>query len=161
MYLEQLKTLVMDSSCFSSTDFIGCSNEEIQQIEKQLGKPLPEAYKEFLHWIGKNGGPILRGSDCFYADLSNLRKWANELLNENALAGMLPENAFVFFMHQGYQFAFMYLSDDQNPPIYYFNEMDYSPVEMFKISYYKFTDFLADEIKNTILFLGKYQIDLH
>jgi len=158
MYLDNLKSRVFTSPHFHSVTFIGCSDDEIREIERQLKLSLPEAYKEFLRWMGKDGGPVLKGSDCFYKHLPHLRAWADELLEENNLSGILPENSFVFFMHQGYQFAFMYPEDSENPPIYYYNEMEYSADKGFTISYNSFTDFLVDEVENTIIFIEKYQI---
>lgn len=158
MYLNKLKSRVETSPHLNSIAFSRCSDEEIRWIEQRLELSLPEAYKEFLQWMGKDGGPILKGSNCFYKDLLYLYQWADKLLKENDLFGILPSKAFVFFMHQGYQFAFMYPEDGENPPVYYYNEMAYSAEKGFTISYHSFTEFLADEIENTITFMGKYQI---
>lgn len=158
MYLDSLKSRIAKSPQFHSVTFVGCSDDEIQEIERQLKLSFPEAYKEFLRWMGKDGGPILKGSDCFYKHLLYLRAWADELLKENNLFGILPANSFIFFMHQGYQFAFMYLEDGDNPPIYYYNEMEYSADKGFAVSYFSFTDYLTAEIENTIIFIEKYQI---
>lgn len=155
MYLDQIKATIAKLPALKVSNFIGCSEEEITRLEKCFGLSLPMAYKEFLLWMGKDAGPILRGSNCFYSDLFQLNHWANRLLDENGLPDRVPENAFVFFMHQGYQFAFMYPSESEDPAIYYFNEMSYEPDLLFTISYPSFTAFLDDEIENTAAFLEK------
>ena len=98
--------------------------------------------------MGKGGGSILKGSDCFYAHLPHLKQWAIELLEENNFSGVLPDDAFVFFMHQGYQFAFMCISEGDNPPVYYYNE-SYKP-PTFVLAYNSFDQFLATEVNRYI-----------
>ncbi|HHH27592.1 MAG TPA: SMI1/KNR4 family protein [Polyangiaceae bacterium] len=43
----------------------GCSTEEVDALEKQVGHPLPAAYREFLLWMGKDKEGVFRGSDWF------------------------------------------------------------------------------------------------
>lgn len=119
-FLDKLKKKV--AVTVPSVPVTGCSLEEIQLLEAQLGFQVPLAYKEFLLWMGKDGGPLLRGSDCFYEDIANIQKWSVELLQENSMPFSLPEDAFVFFMHQGYQFAFVRLSEGENSPAYFYYE---------------------------------------
>ena len=52
-----------------------------------------------------------------------MREWADEMLAENGRPFELPPGAFVFLMHQGYQF--MYFVCDgatDDPPVYYYLE---------------------------------------
>jgi hypothetical protein len=53
-------------------------------------------------------------------DVSVYNTWATELLKENDL--VLPENAYVFHMHQGYTFDFFLLQEGDDPPVYYYLE---------------------------------------
>lgn len=97
---------------------------EIQEIEEKFQVKLPEVYKSFLKTMGKNAGSFMMGSSVFYPDILSLRDWANETLAENGISG-LPENVFVFWMHQGYQIAYFKLDEGDNPPVYFFAEGEY------------------------------------
>ena len=93
----------------------------IAKIEEMYGTALPEVYKEFLRLMGKGAGNYMRGSSVFYDELLSLRDGANRLVEENDLPP-LPPDAFVFWMHQGYQAAYFNLHDGDDPPVYYFTE---------------------------------------
>ena len=60
----------------------------------------------------------------FYDDIFGLRKSAYSLLEENGLdVSLLPKNAYVFFMHQGYQFLYFITENGVDDPfVYYFTE---------------------------------------
>ena len=101
---------------------IPCSLKEIESLEKSIGAKLPLAYKEFLLIMGKGASKYMMGSSMFWDDLEDINKWAPGLLAENNFK-KLPENAFVFYMHQGYQFSFFILGESNNPTTYYYQEM--------------------------------------
>jgi hypothetical protein len=124
---------------------IPCTLEEIIAIEKTFKIKLPQAYQDFLLTMGHSGGDFLKGSDCFYKQLPLLKEWAIELLEENNFTEPLPDDAFVFFMHQGYQFSFFRLSEGDNPPIYFYYEGQ-KETNFLKTHDY-FTDFMATEIE--------------
>ena len=89
-YLTRAKYLLRDLKVE------GCSISEIVDLEKDLDIFFPEAYKEFLLWMGKYPDRFLRGSEIEYEKLARIQTWANELLRERGLQS-LPNNAFVFF----------------------------------------------------------------
>lgn len=121
-----------------------CSEAEIQALEATIGQSLPVAYKErFLRPIGQGAGQFLQGEDCFYPHLVDLQTWARELLAEEAFSQALPDDAFVFWMHQGYQFGFFRPSEGEDPPVYYFEEGQEE--QEFRRIHDRFTDFLQAE----------------
>lgn len=137
-------TLSSWSATAATLGAVACSENEIQALEAQIGHPLPIAYKQaFLAPMGNGAGIFLQGEDCFYAQLLALQTWAQELLEEEAFPQVLPADAFVFWMHQGYQFGFFRLSEGDNPPIYYFEEGQEEPE--FRRIHDRFTDFLQAE----------------
>lgn len=146
IYLAKFKQQFEQTNLVISktNNFLGCTNDEITFLEKEIGYSFPLAYREFLQLMGKKAGDFLQGSDCFYQHLLLLQKWALELLKENCFSGKLPEDAFVFFMQQGYQFSFFRFSEGDNPPIYYYCEGDNKRV--FKKSHNQFSDFLLEEL---------------
>ena len=60
IYLNRAKKQfqILQESRKGSSETFPCSEKEVQKLEKNLGLRLPEAYKEFLLWIGAGGGPL-------------------------------------------------------------------------------------------------------
>jgi hypothetical protein len=95
--------------------------------------------------MGHSAGKFLQGSDCFFQHLLSLQEWAVELLNENNFPKKLPEDAFVFYMHQGYQFSFFRLSEGDDPPTYSYCEGTNQTT--FIKSHKRFSDFMITEVE--------------
>jgi len=111
----------------------GCSEKQIIEIEQAQGVKLPALYKGFLSTVGLGAGQLLVGSDFRYPDLLSLKKWAQELLVENNQPLKLPEKAFVFYMHQGYQFDYFDTADVRDDPVifhFYEGESAFKAMEM-------------------------------
>lgn len=121
----------------------GCSAKEIGALEKFFGVQFPESYKNFLACIGKQGGELFMGTDCFYDDLRNLRSAAESLLKENEENFTLPQDSFVFSMHQGYEFMFFPTNAGEDPPIFQYVEGQGPPQKQ----WLSFTDFLWESIE--------------
>lgn len=144
MYLDNLKVRFAELNIVRSDELLPCTEEEVRSLEQQLGISLPDAYKEFLLWMGHGAGGLMRGSDCFFEHLFEIRAWAIELLQENNFPEPLPDDAFVFFMHQGYQFSFLRTSEGDDPPTYSYHEGENQT--SFTRSHERYSDFLATEI---------------
>jgi hypothetical protein len=151
MYLERVKQLKEDSPFLSDDHPNGCTNQEIESIETLIGHHLPGAYREFLLWMGHSCGQFLRGSDCFYANLKDVQLFARDLLKEDHYQGELPEDVFVFFMHQGYYFLFFRLTEGDDPPIYSYLENTTQPEQSTMAKEYsRLNDFLLAEMETYI-----------
>lgn len=98
----------------------GCSTLEVKRIEKYFGVKLPDVYKEYLYNMGKGAGAYMEGSSAFYGEIFDLREDLESMLQEKGMS--LPNNTFVFWAHQGYQFAFFYIDNEDNPPVYFYYE---------------------------------------
>lgn len=125
MYLDQAQALFEEVHMASPEQVRPCSEDEVAQLEQRIGQRLPAAYREFLLWMGKGAGRFFVGTDYFYADVSQFDRHiegAKKLLEENNITDPLPEDAFVFYMHQGYQIMYFRLSAGDDPPIYYYGE---------------------------------------
>lgn len=128
---------------------IPCTLQEVEELEQWLGHRLPKAYREFLLWMGHSGGGVLAGTNCFYEDLKRIQTSAKELLEENHYSGELPKDAFVFYMHQGYQFNFFHLEEGDDPPVYFYVEENPTRIFFEKI-YQKFSIFVLTEVEGHI-----------
>jgi SMI1/KNR4 family protein SUKH-1 len=129
MYLTQAKQLFLERERIPPEDVHGFTDEEVRELERQLGRTLPAAYREFLLWMGHGAGDFMVGTDLFYPWIRRigegpwaLTQGARELLDENAFPEPLPEDAFTFSMHQGYTFQFFRLSAGDDPPVYWYGE---------------------------------------
>lgn len=155
MYLDKAKTMLETHPFIHLENIIPCTEDEVKAIEQRIQHSLPSAYKEFLLWMGHGSGGVLAGSECFYFDLPVIQKEAIELMQEDNFHGSLPDDAFVFFMHQGYQFAYFRLSEGENPPIYYYYESatggDISIIAP------HFSDFLLSKIESFLEVLHEMQ----
>ena len=152
MYLDDVKQLfdAMNARTHVADTVIPCTQEQIAQLERQYQLTLPAAYREFLLWMGQGAGGFLAGDACFYEALTQLRDDALELLAENGVSGGLPDDAFVFSMHEGYQFQFFRVSEGANPPVYWYGEGE-SPTNdsgtaVFRKSFDQYSDFLVSSI---------------
>jgi hypothetical protein len=91
--------------CFRSLGLKGspCSASEVERLQNASALPLPAAYKAYLLIAGQAPPSVWFGSDCAVCHLPSLRAAAERLLRESGRPP-LPTEAFVFLMHQGYQF---------------------------------------------------------
>lgn len=94
----------------------GCTESEIASLTPDDLEILPESYRKFLRVAGNGIDDFLTGSDFRVPDLVDTREAANELLKNSGLPP-LPRHAFVFVMHQGYQFYYF-----DNGSVHFFQE---------------------------------------
>lgn len=109
----------------------GLSEPQIKKIENYYGITLPIDYKIFLTELGEDGDGFMRGSDCFFDRLFELREYAKELLNDDNSEFSLQKEHFVFHVHQGYIFMFIDLNFKENSPVYGYYEGDKIPSKKF------------------------------
>lgn len=98
----------------------GCTPGEILLVESQVGRRIPSVYRDFLSVLGRATGGFMVGSDYAWDQLTRINTEARELVREGGLS--LPDSAFVFLMHQGYQFRFFHFSADPDPEVNHFEE---------------------------------------
>jgi hypothetical protein len=97
-----------------------CDEWTVQDLEQQFGVELPPAYKAFLLLAG-NGWEPLEGSHYAIEDnLANLQRSGQRIMKHDG--GKLPDDAFVFLVHQGYACNFFLTQDGEDPPVYEYVE---------------------------------------
>lgn len=139
MNIQELERYLNSKGC----ELHGCTVREVAKIEAFFSVTLPVYYRDFLFSMGKGAGKFMMGSSAFYSEIFDLREGSIELLSDDNFKS-LPDNTFVFWMHQGYQFAFFYLNEGDNPPVYYYLEGEH--YEDFERKEESFTDFLEKQL---------------
>jgi len=123
-FIERFRSLGLDGG--------PCSAAEVEGLEDHLRVTLPTAYKAYLRIAGRHAPAAWVGSDCTVDKLPDLQEWGPELLRESGQPP-LPPQAFVFAMHQGYQFYY-FLADgcSDDPPVFYYLEGEPAVVPRFE-----------------------------
>lgn len=95
--------------------WVGCTDAELDGLGEALGGVLPSLYRRYMLIAGRSKGPAPVGTDSRYPTVLALRGWAEELLAESRATYTLPDDLFVFAMHQGYAFTAMWLGRGDDP----------------------------------------------
>ncbi len=123
MHLTSIKSMYSTRYASEFGEPRGCSERDVKALEQDLGRLLPEAYREYLLWMGNDKYGRLKGSDWFLTDVRENTAALPELLSENKISIDQLDDPFCFFMHQGYMAAWFDLcqtSDD--PECFFFSE---------------------------------------
>ena len=119
--IAELAAEIVASGLATASQMAGCSPGEVAEIERKFPVKLPEVYRDWLLAMGRGAGDYLKGSDAFYPEILVIREWADELLAEDGRPIVLPSDAFVFLMHQGYQFLYFRTAEGvPDPPVLYY-----------------------------------------
>jgi hypothetical protein len=97
-----------------------CDEWTVQDLEQQLGVQLPPAYKAFLILAGNGWQPLEGSHYAIEDDLANLQRSGQRIMKHDG--GKLPDDAFVFLVHQGYACNFFLTQDGDDPPVYEYVE---------------------------------------
>jgi len=142
MYLDLFKSRIANFNLGKMCQ--PANQKEINSLELRLSNSLPQAYKEFLLWGGKNAGEIWGGSVYCITEILDIQDVASELLDEKNFPLALPKKSFVFLMHQGYQFMFFETSNGDDPPVYFYTENQEE--KHFQKLYENFSECLIQEL---------------
>ena len=154
MNAEEFADLLIENKIAIRDELKGCSENEIERLEKYIHANLPQSYRKFLALMGHKAGIFHRGSDYSYKDLFHLTKDTREMLADGPFK--LPEDAFVISSHQGYIFAYFILSDDDDPPVYTYMETESEPQQWAT----SFSEYLAkswEEYRSNLITLESFK----
>ena len=112
----------------------------VRDLEQQLHVELPAAYRAFLIVAGNGWEPLEGSHYALEDDLANLQRSGQRIMKHDE--AKLPDDAFVFRVHQGYAFNFFLVHDGEDPPVYEYVE-GIPPIQRVAA---RFTDWLADEL---------------
>jgi hypothetical protein len=148
--IDDIQHRMISGKTASSDSFAGCSEEEIATLENQCGIHFPEMYRTFLARMGRGAGDFFLGTEWKYPELKHLRSRAESLISATGTSYLLPQDAFVFAMHQGYALLFFYVTGD-DPPVWSYVEYDTHPTEVSP----SFSSWLRDTVEEHICSTAK------
>jgi SMI1 / KNR4 family (SUKH-1) len=114
----------------------GCTIDEVNALEKQVGFELPLAYKQYLLWMGKDIRGIFTGSGYFLSSAIPNTQALPDILEETlkpiGAQWSLPAHYLVCFSHQGYYTAWFELpKTEDNPVLWWFDEILLTNTDLF------------------------------
>jgi len=145
-FFESLVSEILETGLAVEQDIRCCSFEDVASLEAGVKKALPLAYKDYLLKIGRGAGRFFQGTDIFYPGVKDLKNEAIELLEENEEKFGLPDDAFVFSMHQGYEFLYFMLSENDDPEVYQYVEGEGEPMKVWS----SFSSFVNEALSQHI-----------
>lgn len=102
---------------------IGCTKEEIEEMEQFYGFPFPEAYKELLSFMGKKTpyGCYLQGF-CYwnYKFIKEESKKVLTIYNKTYGSTSQYEDSFIIIAMSDDSFLLIKNNEGENPPVYVF-----------------------------------------
>ena len=130
----------------------GCTEAQVRRLEKRVGFELPEAYRQYLLFMGADRDGVFQGSDWFVDDVAASTDLVPDLLSQNHVSHALPGHYLAFFSHQGYMAAWFALpKEGEDPRVWSFNEADESRTVRTKR---RFTKLLLDEMRGMATYLA-------
>lgn len=141
MRATEFRELLIARGIATPETLVGCTEEEITELERAKGLELPETYKQFLRIAGVKAGEFMADIDAFYPAIRELTTGIREDL-EGIVE--LPPQAFVFAQRLGEWLTFFIADGTDDPIIYGWSEADETQTKAF---YTGFWDFIADELK--------------
>jgi SMI1-KNR4 cell-wall len=128
---EVMHQSLIEKKLAKPNEIVGCSISDIQELKTLITGELPYQYVEFLRAVGKHAGLFFRGTRIYFPEIFSLRSAANNLLIESQVDFNLPPLAFVFCMHQGYEFDYFILGSSDDPEVYRYTEGNLAPEKIF------------------------------
>ncbi len=93
-----------------------CDEWQVADIQEELRVDFPAAYKAFLLLAGRGCEPLEPSKYTIDDDLAGLQRSGRRIMQHENLA--VPQDAFVFFVHQGFVCHFFLLDNGDDPSIY-------------------------------------------
>lgn len=125
--MESIATLqkrkLIDAGLAAEVDFVGCSCDEISQLERLFGVKLPAAFVDFLSVMGKGQGGFYAEASISYP-FDDMRRIAIDLLDGYE---RLSDTAFVFVERYGCAVLYFETTEGEDPPVYVCQEDDEPP----------------------------------
>ncbi len=122
----------------------GCSDSEIEYLEKYFGFELPISYKQYLKFMGKDYQGIFKDQNWFIDTVIENTKNLSHLIKNSQIEDKFSDDYLAFYSNQNNLFVFFVLpKTSENPRVWIYDSENDSYLEKIE----SFTDFLFDEMK--------------
>jgi hypothetical protein len=122
MDAQELVNRLLAAGLATPDTILGCSDEEIHQIETKMDVRLPDTYKDFLRVCGKCVGTFRADIDWLYPEVLTNRGQAIDLLQICGKGLALPERAYVISASHEHFTFFDTAQMEGDLPVYLFVE---------------------------------------
>ena len=126
--IEKLLKRIFELGLAVPEELVGCSDQEISQLEEKYQVKLPESYKEFLLTMGKNFGRLVDTNeyridyDSVMTMTEKEQKFIDECKAEGENVADLPKNTIIILgRSDGTQFYLIEAQDNTDSPVFYYN----------------------------------------
>lgn len=145
---KMIRAKIIEKNLAAESDLMGCPIDDIERIKAQQGVVfLPKLYVEFLGELGEFAGLLFLGSDYNCSLLGGLKNALNFDLTVLDHSFRIPQDAFVFLAHQGYQFWYFHTAEQiEDPSVYEFYEEFEAPKKVDE----HLSDFLKDAVSELL-----------
>ena len=119
---DKLVERLLAAGIAKAEEIIGCTEQDLRDIAQHAPGPLPFAYLDFLHVVGRGAGHFLPEQDVYFPKMLRLTEEAKAILDnwEKGLL-LLPVDAFVCTMRYGDQFLFFHADGkSENPQLHHY-----------------------------------------
>ncbi|MGW5384206.1 hypothetical protein [Nocardia sp. NPDC003963] len=116
-YMEQVVERLADEGWVTRDAIEGCAGEEIEELLRSQGVvQIPDSYREFLEYGGRDPYWLSRGGEWDYEWLLEAKGIAREIVVDDYRGDFSPfESGFIFQTHQGYSFYYFRPEDLVRP----------------------------------------------
>ena len=78
---SSLKSRLINGLIAKPEQIIGCTDEDIQQIQQRRNLVLPKVYVDLMKTIGRQAGQLMRDIDFLFPDVLELNEQAAGILD--------------------------------------------------------------------------------
>jgi hypothetical protein len=143
-----------------SHEIVGCSEAEVEEVERVAGRPLPASYKQMLREMGRQVGPELHDdtfwrADMLYPQVIEIRELAADVIRHANADVAVLDHSFPFYNWEVYDIRLLDLSEPlDDPPVLELSEI----TGRTRRQYERFSQFLALQIMSAV---GARKLRLH
>ncbi len=129
---EEVKSKIINQGIAETEDVVGCTRQEIENIEETCGVTLPSSYRSFLRHLGRSSGSFLQGHTCHYPRLRKLQDRAKRAFQREGVESEFENSYFAFLGSQSVVFYYFDTEGGRSdPPVYVLAEGRESPERYF------------------------------
>ncbi|MEV0252273.1 SMI1/KNR4 family protein [Nocardia sp. NPDC050712] len=151
-YVESLARPLIDNGLVTLQAIEGCSDADIAALLAAQGvDAIPESYRQFLSFGGKNPYWLTRTGEWDYEWLLEAKQTAREIVVDDHGLDFAPfEDAFIFQTHQGYMFYYFRADDLRAADPHFWIYSEQQPVQPNSQTFNEWLKELADYLPRAI-----------